>query len=296
MTCHIRWSELKHTLKLASMFATAFVVTSLLYAQVEIQVQEGAKPQAPAASGASHWLQARNLLFTKVVGQDGKQLGEVADVAFLPYGGVLDSAVIKLTTSDGKVKVPFTSLQWKAKDRQYSTSMTREQLAAMPAFDAKDHGGGQEGMEAKKDKDKGKEIDIAGTGQKEGQGVADASVKPSQHLLLSKLEQHPVMAGTETIGRIGQVFLEANPRSVVLVTVKTGTDLGQGDTYLIPWRALRFDATGKLMTSVDSAKLETAPKLERLESLDDPEYLRKVTAFYGVPAIELQKSDGTGTR
>jgi len=302
MTCRIRSCELTRKASLASILAAVVLVGPSLAAQGETGKQGGKEAKDPAARPAAgaaaagmavdapHWIQARSLLQAKLVGQDGKQLGEIADLIFLPYGGVFDGAVVKLPSNEQKVKVPFTSLQWQAKDRSYATAMTREQLAAMPRFDPAEyrHDAGQaKAADAATD---GKE------GKKEGAAAPASARRPAQYLLLSALEQHAVHAGEEQFGRVAQVITEAKPRSIVFVTVKAGTDLAAGDVYVMPWRALRCDESGKLLTSVDSAKLESAPKLERLESLDDPDFLRKLATFYAVPSIELPKSGDAGTR
>jgi hypothetical protein len=279
MTCRNRSSGLTRPAQLACFFAASLFSASVAFAQGE----PGKEPAKPMAAPA--WMQARNLLGTKIAGLDGKQLGEIADVVFLPYGGVFDAAVVKVAGGEHKVKVPFSSLQWKAEDRSYTTGMTREQITAMPRFDPQDYSS-----------DTAKQPADAATTGKAAEVAGAAAKKPAQFLLLSDLEQRTVNSSGGVLGRIVQAITESNPRSVVFVTVKAGTDLADGDIHPVPWRALRLDETGKLTTSVDATKLSSAPKLERIESLEDPEFLRKVTAFYGVPAISLPKTGESGTR
>lgn len=277
MTCRNRSSGLTRTAQLACLFTASLFVGSIALAQGDAATE----PAKPAA--ASAWMQARSLLATKIVGQDGKQMGEIADVVFLSYGGVFDAAVVKVAGGEHKVKVPFSALQWKAEDRSYTTAMTREQLTAMPRFDPQDYA-----------QDASRQPADAATDGKAAEAAGAVAKKSSQFLLLSDLEQRTVNSSAGVLGRIVQAITEAKPQSIVFVTVKAGTDLGDGDIHPIPWRALRLDETGKLTTSVDAAKLTSAPKLERIESLEDPEFLRKVTAFYGVPAISLPKPAKTG--
>jgi len=90
-------------------------------------------------------------------------------------------------------------------------------------------------------------------------------------------------AAGEELGKVQQLLVAADQGRIAYVILASGGILGVGENqYIVPFSALRQDASGKHFTlNMDTQKLKDGPKFAE-RKLDDPKFGQEVHSYYGV--------------
>lgn len=99
--------------------------------------------------------------------------------------------------------------------------------------------------------------------------------------LLDTLDDAKVVCGTDKVGSVDDVYLDADGGRVAYFTLTTN-DFGDKATYLIPWRAVWIDNDKVAHLRPAKEQMKSAPRLSKeMAELKDLAFLRRVDEYYG---------------
>jgi hypothetical protein len=227
----------------------------------------------------------------------GKALGNVDEYVIDRKSGAVRSIALHLTDTQGgelqvmTVLVPYADFVWKPKQRDFVLDSTPEELRSLPLYEPDKLGTSGAAVDA--------------SGEKDAADARDAQADVPTACVASKLLDSRVEGGTDEIGKVSGLALDAKRGTVAFVLARAE----QGaDPYLIPWTATTWkptrantpdDPDGTFVVRKTAEELEQAPRLAKgdLGSLKK-ELLAEVYAFYGVvpPKDISMKHKGAGRR
>lgn len=231
--------------------------------------------QQPKETGAKEILLIRAETGAKasVKTADGQAVGSIADYVIERESGRVPYVVLQ-TTGGKKVAVPYQQFKWDGKSRELRVTSSAADLEKLHEFEMdKLQSLGQPGSTAKPDEGQAKP----------GEASAPKGDENPKNLLASQIARNQVLAEAKPVGTIETLILNAKEGRTPVVLV-TPTEKMDG-TLVVPFRALKRDATGKWTMTVSADTLKTAPMIKGsdLDKLNDPAFQQQVQSFYKLP-------------
>jgi len=275
---------MKHT------FHLGHVLISLILAGVAaVPQQSGAMtPGEPVAGRAipSGPVFVKALTGQRAVIADasGQRLGIVRDHVIDRVSGRLLFVAVTVdqeANSGRSRKVPFERFSWDPEQRRMTLPMTPDDLLRMPVYD--------EERVPPKDTAAGDEID--------GRHDLARRDTPSPELASADIRDCDVVLGKDLFASVDELVLEPK-RGVVAFVLATGKQT-RGDPLVLPWKAMSWKITdggdGCFDLDLPMDRAGEAPTLAGgdTRSLEDPDTLRAIQEFYGLPPTLVARREGT---
>lgn len=225
----------------------------------------------------------------EVVSKESDQrLGVVRDhVIDRRTGKILSIAVGTAREGGAMHLVPFAEFSWNPEGQNLSLAKSLEELAAMPVFDPRTF----------------RAVERIGMTDGEsavGEAREAAAGQERLNLITTAILGSQVASGDDSLGRVGELILNADRGTVAFVLAKK--EAAGGDPLVIPWQAVKYetalDGNGRFMVRIPGDDPANAPTLERADAkqLQDEETLTSIYGFYGVtpPPVPMKGGDARG--
>lgn len=101
----------------------------------------------------------------------------------------------------------------------------------------------------------------------------------------------------ERLGRIRDVVIDPQKGQIQFAVIGTGGMAGMGESlHPLPWQELKIRSQRELVASIDKAKLQSSPTLQKeMTELQNPTYVAQVYNYYGLqPPAAMGGMGGMG--
>ncbi len=236
--------------------------------------------------------------FRAVVNNEaGEQLATIQDHIIDRASGKIRFIVLSAAGDEGDLRsllAPYQSFTWNASKKELQLRLTAEELQALPEFDAtkvQSLGAGKMAEAGKKALDKAGDM----TGDVKEASMSKLNVL---HLTSTTLLGSDIVAMDENFSAVGDLLIEPNAGTLAFVLARDTA--GMGDPYIIPFKALTWEASkravagaelegGRFVLAMTPDALIDAPKLRGGEtaSLKDKATITGIYRFYKLSAPEF---------
>jgi hypothetical protein len=233
-------------------------------------------------------LEAGNESRVRVADKGDAEIGQIQEYLFSRHDGRLRFVVIR-GIGGSQVQdrlVPYSSLDWDEDTRVLSLASSLGGLQEYPVFDREQ----LESVYAAEFSQASESAKGVGT-MKQPRATGDGVLprRPSPLFLSEEVLAAEVRARHQDLGHVNRLLFDPSRGRVVYALIQESAAPSEA-SLVVPWQALEMPATIDtdeivFWLGLSAAELEDAPRLgeEGLESLEDPERVSAVHAFYGIP-------------
>jgi sporulation protein YlmC with PRC-barrel domain len=245
-------------------------------------------------------MRATKLTGAKVANTQDQSLGSIDNLAIATIRGTIAYAVIGFGGIAGlgetKFAIPWRALDVRTDDRAV-LDVDKEMLKNTPGFKGNDWPQVADARWlTRAGADRPGELREVGDTERERSADALPQYSFKSSDLIGK-----VVKGTngDKLGSIKDLMVDPQRGRIVYGIIAHGGVLGIGDRLVaVPWGAFDTREQDSLRIDLDKAKLEAGPNFADGDwsVLSDPEFLARTYSYYGQPAYDSDKREGSGER